>query len=73
MKANLSLLEKVISVVIVLAVAALLLALPWLVWVNVLPYFWPDGPEQFINPPYLMFLGGWMLIAMVGRAILPRK
>lgn len=69
MKANLSapewLMVMLFGVVIYLAFAVGI----WGLWTNVMPYFWPDGPEEVTNPPFWMFTGALLLIAFVRRIL----
>lgn len=41
----------------------------WLLWTAVVPYFWPSGPNQVIDPPFWMFLGGIVLASLVLRSL----
>jgi len=44
----------------------------WLLWLLgswVLPQIYPSGPANFINPPYLLFVGMWFLVMVISRWI----
>lgn len=41
----------------------------WYLWLIVVPAIWPTGPEILIHPSYWGFVGGWILMVLIGRAI----
>lgn len=39
----------------------------WALWTLVLMTAWPTGPEAIVNPGYWLFVGEWVLLAVVAR------
>jgi len=52
-------------------VAALMLAVIclviWGLWTNVVPYFWPTGPQEVINPEYWKFYFAILLFIILRK------
>jgi len=51
---------------------AFLLASTWIVWMLwcwVVPQLWATGPANIINPGFWLFLGAWLLVCFIGRAM----
>jgi len=40
-----------------------------MLWCWVMPQLWATGPENIINPGFWLFLGAWLLVCFVGRAM----
>lgn len=64
MKARLSSVEQFAFFLLGLMFYFTIAAGVWAVWINVLPYFWPEGPEEITSPSFWMFVGAIFLIAM---------
>lgn len=57
----------------VVAIAGVILAALWVAWCWVMPQLYPSGPENLINPGYLLFVATWLLVGIVGRRIFGRR
>jgi hypothetical protein len=62
--------EGLAAFLIVLALAVgislFVIWLIWLIWTAVMPALWPNGPAQFIDPGYWLFVGMWVILAAIG-------
>jgi len=57
--------------VVGVAVASLTLSIvcliTWGLWVNVVPHFWPTGPQEIINPDYWNFYFAVLLFIILRK------
>jgi hypothetical protein len=58
-----------LAAIVFVGVTAGILGIIWWLWCFVFGYFWPTGPEQFINPAFLPFAIGWVFILFLLRVI----
>lgn len=52
-----------------LLLVGLFLGAFWWLWVTVLPSWWPEGPEHIIRPGFWAFVGAWIILGIVLRAV----
>jgi hypothetical protein len=73
MRAKLSVAEVILVFLIATAIVMAVVAPFWFLWVNVVPYFWPEGPKEVIEPSYWMFVGGVLLVHWLTKLLGLRK
>jgi len=54
---------------VVLALSLSAVAVLWLLWGAVVPFFWPTGPLEIIDPPYWSFVGALVLVKLLVSAV----
>jgi hypothetical protein len=41
----------------------------WWLWCAIVPQLWASGPEGIIRPSFWLFVGAWILLSLIGKAI----